>query len=129
MGRLKAEQPSERKRAANRENARRPRGRWAGTPEREALDEAKRLLRQAIPDGARFLVELLRDPETPPELRLQAFKIAADRAGLPVLTEQHAMVESLAPIIVRTEGLKPPWLQDGEAGQAAEAQDSDNGRH
>ncbi|OGF09204.1 MAG: hypothetical protein A2W00_12460 [Candidatus Eisenbacteria bacterium RBG_16_71_46] len=103
MGRLKAEQPSERKRAANRENARRPRGRWAGTPERAALDEAKRLLREAIPDGARFLAEMLGDPKAPSELRLQAFKIAADRAGLPVLTEQRTMGENLPPILVRVQ--------------------------
>jgi hypothetical protein len=55
MGRVRTERSSERKRAANQANARRPRGRWAGTSERAALEEAKRLLRGAIADGAERL--------------------------------------------------------------------------
>jgi hypothetical protein len=93
MGRFRSERVSERKRAANRANASKPRGRWAGTPERAGLEEGKRLLREAIPEGAAHIADLIRNPETPAELRLQAFKLAADRAGLPVLTESEVRAE------------------------------------
>lgn len=78
---------SERKRAANRANAQKPRSKWAGTPERAALDEAKRTLREALPGAAVRLRKIIDDPATPPELFLQAMKLAADRAGLPVQTQ------------------------------------------
>jgi hypothetical protein len=87
------ERRSERKATAARANARRPRGRWANTAERERLEEAKATLRDGLPDGARLVVALLRDPASPPELRLQAFRIAADRAGLPTLAQSEVTVQ------------------------------------
>lgn len=114
MGRVRTERPSERKREANRANARRPRGRWAGTPERDAIEEAKRLLREAIPEGAKRLAALIRDPATSAELFLQAFKLAGDRAGLPPLTQSE----------VRAMGGITPLrliLHDGEPEEEADA--------
>ncbi len=76
------EKRSEKKAAVVRENATRPRGRWANTEERARIDEAKKLLREYMPEGARKLIEILRDTDTPRMEWLQAFRLAADRAGL-----------------------------------------------
>jgi hypothetical protein len=84
------ERASALKRAACRANARKPRGRWANTPEREVLEAAKSELRAALPDAAARLVDILRDPDTSPELFLQALRFAADRAGLPALSQLSA---------------------------------------
>lgn len=105
MGRVRTEKPSERKRRANQANARKPRGRWAGTPERELLEEAKRRLREAIPDGAERLGAMIRDPTTPAELFLAAFKVAADRAGLPAQAQVQAGVN-----VGRALLKAPDWL-------------------
>jgi hypothetical protein len=103
VGWVRTERQSERKRVANQANARRPRGRWAGKPERAALEEGKRLLREAIPEGARRLAALICDSATPPELFLQAFKLAADRAGLPPLTQNEVRTLSAPPVLLRME--------------------------
>jgi hypothetical protein len=108
------ERPSERKRAASRANARRPRGRWANTPEREVLEAAKAELRAALPNAAGRLVDILRDPKTPPELFLQAFRFAADRAGLPALS-QLGVPPDIGPVkLVEFVGFAPPPSWDGD---------------
>lgn len=95
------ERPSERKRTANRLNATRPRGRWAGTPERESLEACKQVLREALPEGALRMAAIITDPKTPPELLLHAFRIAADRVGMPVLTQAEVKtVEPFEPKLV-----------------------------
>ena len=78
---------------AARANARRPRGRWAGTPEREQLERAKAELRAAITGGgADRLVAIIHDPTTPAELFLSAFRLAADRVGLPAMSQQDVKI-------------------------------------
>lgn len=85
------EKKSAKKTAAARANARRPRGRWANTAEREQLERAKAELRTAITGGgADRLAAIILDRETPAELFLAAFKIAADRAGLPAQAQVQA---------------------------------------
>jgi hypothetical protein len=91
------EKRSERKAAAVRENARRPRGRWANTPEREQLEAAKALLRECLPEGAERLAELIENTDTPAELFLQAFRLAADRGGLPVLAQSELITSAPYP--------------------------------
>jgi hypothetical protein len=109
------ERPSERKRAASRANARKPRGRWAGTPEREVLEAAKAELRAALPDAAGRLVDILRDPSTPPELFLQAFRFAADRAGLPALSQLSGPPTDYCGVkLIEFVGYAPPPGWDGD---------------
>lgn len=83
---------SEKLREANRQRSRKPRGKWAGTKEREQIEKAKALLREGLPDGARFVLDLIRDENEPKELRLAALKFAAERAGLPVQSQQDVNV-------------------------------------
>jgi hypothetical protein len=64
------------------------------------LDEAKRLLREAIPAGAANLARLIRSPDTPPEILIQAFKLAADRVGLPVVTQAETALMNAPPVVV-----------------------------
>jgi hypothetical protein len=98
MGALgQREKRSERKVEACRRNARRPRGRWANTPEREQLEAAKSLLRECLPDGAERLAALIENPDTPAELFLQAFRLAADRGGLPVLAQSELITAAPYP--------------------------------
>jgi len=91
------ERKSERKVAAVRENARRPRGRWANTPEREQLEAAKARLRECLPDGAERLAEMIENRDTPAELFLQAFRLVADRGGLPVLAQSEVITAAPYP--------------------------------
>ena len=121
----KTERPSERKAEANRQNARKPRGRWANTPEREALDAAKAALRASLPGGAERLAEMIENPDTPPELFLQAYKLAADKAGLPSLSSSDMTVtterDSLPlTMIVMGEGVmgEPPARIEPPAARA-----------
>jgi hypothetical protein len=121
------ERKSKRKAAAVRENARRPRGRWANTEERAQLEAAKALLRDCLPDGARRLAALLRNPGTPADVFLQAFRLAADRAGLPVLQQQELIGEQSQPILLITGGHPKP----GDLGLAPDQAGNDavgNGR-
>lgn len=83
---------SDKLREANKIKAKKPRGAWAGTPERARLEQAKEILREVLPDGARMVAEFVRDATLPAELRLAAFKIASERAGLPIMTQQELAV-------------------------------------
>jgi hypothetical protein len=87
MGRIKGdkERKSEKQRVACVKNGQRPRGRWANTEERAELEKAKTALRMAMPDAAKRLIGILTSADTSDELFLQAFKLAADRGGLPAL--------------------------------------------
>jgi hypothetical protein len=99
------EKRSERKAAAVRENARCPRGRWANTPEREQLEAAKAKLRECLPAGAERLAGLIENRDTPAELFLQAFRLVADRGGLPVLVQSEVITAAPYPptlLIVNT---------------------------
>lgn len=102
------------KRATCRENARKPRGRWAGTPEREVLEAAKAELRAALPDAAARLVDILRDPDTSPELFLQALRFAADRAGMPALSQLSAPPDMEPVKLVELVGYAPPPGWNGD---------------
>ena len=102
---------------ANKARSRKPRGRWANTAERAALEEAKRLLREGLPEGARRILEIIRDPSTPADVMLQAFKIAADRAGLPVLTQTELMGSEGREFHLRIDG-GLGWPQVGASGGA-----------
>ena len=112
----KPERKSECKASAVRGNARRPRGRWANTEERAQLEEAKALLRACLPAGARRLAALLRDPATPADVFLQGFRLAADRAGLPVLQQQELIGDQIQPILLISGGHPKP----GDASPAHE---------
>ena len=84
------ERPSKRKAEACRANAARPRGRWAGTAEREVLEAAKAIIRECLPEGMERLAAIVRDPDTPPELLLAVLRFFADRGGLPVQSQVDA---------------------------------------
>jgi len=101
------ERRSERKAVAVRENARRPRGRWANTPEREQLEAAKAELRAGLPAGARR-IRLLLETSGNPMTFLKAFEIAASRAGLPTLQQQEVVSDPPVLIIERANLPKPP---------------------
>jgi hypothetical protein len=59
------------------------------------LDAAKDELRAAIlGGGAARLAKLIRDPQTPGELFVACFKLAADRVGLPPQTRHDLALES-----------------------------------
>jgi hypothetical protein len=95
---------------ARRRNARKPRGSWAGTPEREQLDEAKRILRLGLAAGAQRIADMLTGGSpVPDEIFLSAYRIAADRAGLPVLQQsQLDWLSNAPPIRVELVGFKRP---------------------
>jgi hypothetical protein len=100
------ERKSERKATVARENARRPRGRWANTQEREQLEEAKAELRAGLPAGARR-IRLLLETGGDPGTFLKAFEIAASPAGLPALAQQEVVSEPPVLIIERANLPKP----------------------
>src|SRR5262245_10294737 len=85
---------SEAVRAKNRAAARKPRGRWAGTKEREGIENAKAILRGCLEPGAEFVKKIIEDENSPPELRMQALKFAAERAGLPAMTQSDVQVSA-----------------------------------
>lgn len=101
MPNIKGHKQSEKFLEAQRAKARKPRGKWAGTHEREWLEQAKSDLRKAMPDAARRLVAILASEDTPDEIFMQAFKLAADRAGLVATTDITTNGEAImAPLVV-----------------------------
>lgn len=72
--------------------------------EREQLTEAKRLLREALPVAAERLARILKSPRTKPEVLERVFRLAADRCGLPPMTQIEATVAAAPPILLKIEG-------------------------
>ena len=64
-------------------------------------------------------------PDTPHAQFMDAVPFAADRGGLPRMTEQQAIGETVAPIILELRGIKPPWLE----GEQEHVPEKDGGEH
>lgn len=108
---------SKTKARAARANARRPRGRWAGTPERDSIDQAKAMLRAAIPIGAARIARLIADPSIDPELLERLMRFASDRAGMPTLQQTEIKGADAHPLVVKVAGgLGWPGVGDGGGG-------------
>lgn len=136
------EKKSERKAITSRENRRKPRTGPTKT-EAERTRLARGRLNKALPIGTRALLRFIRDsvnPETGQlivtgrenfEAFVTALNFAADRGGLPRLSEQRVMGDTITPIRIRLEGLKPPWLEaqenDSAEGKGAPGDGAGNG--
>jgi hypothetical protein len=78
----------------------RARGRCANTEERAAMDEAKALLRSGLPAAAQRLYEVITGRyadgspcKVPLTDFLAAFKLVADRVGMPAMTQTEVTGE------------------------------------
>lgn len=102
---------SPKKTAAVRENARKPRGKWAGTAEREALEKAKTKGRMAAPDLIEMMLERAMDPDEETANRISAAKTVMDRCGLPVVSAADVKIEggTLPQLVIDMGGKGLGW--------------------
>lgn len=79
--------------------------RWADPVERAKLDEAKAVLREGLNKATPRLVEMLVNPDTPPGLFIELYKMIAPKVGMSDRVEQAVSgMENMAPMIVVVGG-------------------------
>ncbi|MBQ8358031.1 MAG: hypothetical protein IJX39_09540 [Clostridia bacterium] len=76
---------------------------------RSAAEEMRRLLAERIPEAVAFLVEIMRDQDQKPELRMKAAESILDRACGKATTAQSAEAPPAPPATVFFEGVLDEW--------------------
>ena len=71
--------------------------------------ELRRLLAERVPEAVGFLLQILRDEEQKPELRMKAAESILDRACGKASTVQSSEAGAAAPIAITFEGVLEEW--------------------
>lgn len=119
MGSGKAKTPK--KTAAVRENAKKPRGRWANTEERELIEKGKALGRAAVPELVNILLSIARNKKNSPEARTGAATKVLDRCGLPPVSHSEVKLdEGGMPVVLVKMGDGLGWTKPAEPAAGGE---------
>ena len=91
-------------------NAKKARGRWANTDEREALDQAKSEGRYAAPELIRRAIRIGLGTEQGAEYaeQLRAMQLVLDRCGMPPKSEIDAALSSFPAMEIRFTNHEKP---------------------
>lgn len=74
-----------------------------------AVSELRRLLAERVPEAVAFLLQIMRDEEQKPELRMKAAESILDRACGKASSAQPTESEGTAPISISFEGVLEEW--------------------
>lgn len=110
-GRTKgAKDKKPRAKAPQVENATKPRGRWANTDERDALDKAKSAGRYAAPELIRRAIRIALGKETGADYpeQIRAMQVVLDRCGMPPKSEIDAALSSFPAMEIRFTNHEKP---------------------
>lgn len=79
------------------------------TEKDSAVLELRRLLAERVPEAVGFLLQIMRDEEQKPELRMKAAESILDRACGKASTVQPTETSAAAPIAISFEGVLEEW--------------------